>query len=438
MSGTSSEVNILNIVLTKSSMPIINWIADILGYIISGIFLLLEKIGIPNIGLAIILFTILMYAVMTPLQIKQQKFSRMNSIMMPEIRKIQDKYKNKKDQVSMQKMQAETQAVYEKYGVSPTGSCVQMVIILPVMFALYQVIYHIPGYIGSVRGIFTDLVGNITSTSDYTSIIQKFLENNTISNFSLTLNDGVATKNSIIDFLYKLTTSQWTELSKVSDFSGFTDVITKTHSQLKSVSMFCGMNISDTPWVLIKESLHNHHWLMLIGAVLVPVLAWFTQWLNYRLMPQSSTTGGAEAGSSMEASMKSMNLMMPLMSAFFCITFPIGVGIYWIAGALVRCVQQLVINRHLDRIDIEALVKENQEKAKAKREKKGDRPSQITQTATQNAKRIDKKFDGVDAEKREEALAKAEAYYNSDKVKANSIAAKANMVKRYDEKNKKK
>ena len=68
------------------------------------------------------------YLFMTPLQIKQQKFSKLSSVMQPELMKIQKKYQNKKDQVSMQKMQEETSAVYQKYGVSPTGSCVQLLI----------------------------------------------------------------------------------------------------------------------------------------------------------------------------------------------------------------------------------------------------------------------------------------------------------------------
>ncbi len=427
----------MNILLTKSTMPVINWIAEILGYMISGIYLILEKMGIPNIGLAIILFTIIMYLLMTPLQIRQQKFSKMNTIMMPEIKKIQDKYKNKKDQVSMQKMQEETSAVYQKYGVSPTGSCVQMLITLPVMFALYQVIYHIPGYITSVRSIFTGLVTNITGVSGYTEVIQNFLENNKISNFSLTLENDIATNNSIIDFLYKLSTSQWEELKKVSEFSGFTDTIESTRSNIHNVSMFLGMNISDNPFTLIKESFQSHSWLLMIGAIAIPVLAWFTQWLNYKLMPQANSTGGAEQGSAMEASMKSMNTMMPLMSAFFCVTFPIGVGIYWIAGALIRSLQQLIINKYLDKMDIDKLVRENQDKAKAKREKKGVRPTQITQQATINTKKMEQRGQGVSQNQREEALKKADQYYNSGNVKEGSIAAKANMVRKYDEKKKK-
>src|SRR5699024_7054459 len=125
--------------------------------------------------------TFVMYLLMTPLQVKQQKFSKMNSIMMPEIRKIQDKYKNKKDQASAAKMQQETQAVYEKYGVSPTGSCVQMFIILPVMLALYQVIYKIPGYITSVRSLFEGLVAKIASVPNFTEILQRLCETNNIT-----------------------------------------------------------------------------------------------------------------------------------------------------------------------------------------------------------------------------------------------------------------
>ena len=123
-------------VLTKSNMFLIKYVAVVLGLLMNGIFFILTNINIPNVGLAIILFTIVIYAALTPLQIKQQRFSRMNAIMMPEIRKIQDKYKGKRDQISQQKMMDETNAVYAKYGVSPSGSCVQLLIQMPILFAL--------------------------------------------------------------------------------------------------------------------------------------------------------------------------------------------------------------------------------------------------------------------------------------------------------------
>lgn len=426
----------MNILLTKSTTPIIGWIAEVLGYIISGIYWCLEKIGIPNIGLAIILFTFVMYLLMTPLQFRQQKFSKMNSIMMPEIQKIQEKYKNKKDQQSQMKMQEEIQAVYEKYGVSATGSCVQMLITLPVMFALYQVIYRIPGYITSVREIFTGLVTKITSVNGFTEIIQTFISDNKVNNLVLQMEDGVATNNGVIDFLYKLTPSQWDALSEVPAFNGFESLIHGAQKGIENISMFCGLNISDNPLAIVKDGFTNGNYLIMVGAILIPVLAWFTQWLNYKLMPQSSNASG---NGSVDASMKTMNTMMPLMSAFFCVTFPVGIGLYWIAGAVFRSIQQVIMNKHMEKIDIDELIKMNQEKAKKKREKKGLPDQKITQQATQNAKRIkDLNNRSVSAEERETAIKKAEEYYNSGNVKPGSIASKANMVKQYDEKNKKK
>ena len=144
-------------------MPIIKYVALILGYLMDGIYKVLDVLHIPNIGIAIILFTLIIYILMLPLQIKQQKFSKMNSVMTPELNKIRDKYKGKTDQASVEKMNAEQQAVYAKYGVSPMGSCAQLLVQMPILFALYQVIYKIPGYIGSIKEIFEGLTTQITS-----------------------------------------------------------------------------------------------------------------------------------------------------------------------------------------------------------------------------------------------------------------------------------
>ena len=125
------------ILLTKSSVPIIGQVASIMGWIMDGIYRVLDLVGIQNLGLCIIIFSIIIYALMTPLQVKQQKFSKLSSVMQPELQKIQKKYKDKKDQASVQKMQEETQLVYQKYGVSPTGSCVQLLIQFPGIMAGY-------------------------------------------------------------------------------------------------------------------------------------------------------------------------------------------------------------------------------------------------------------------------------------------------------------
>ena len=109
------------ILMTQVSTPIIGQAAWLLGKIMDGIYRVMDLIGIHNLGVCIILLTIVIYTLLMPLTIKQQKFSKMSAAMNPELQKVQQKYKGKNDQASMQKMQEETQLVYEKYGVSPTG-----------------------------------------------------------------------------------------------------------------------------------------------------------------------------------------------------------------------------------------------------------------------------------------------------------------------------
>ena len=128
---------ITNYMLLTQQGGILKPFAIILGYILEGVFWVLDKIGIPNTGLAIIIFTVVIYLLMIPLTYKQQKFSKLNNKMNPELMAIRKKYEGKNDQDSMMRMNAETQAVYQKYGVNPSGSCLQLLIQMPILFALY-------------------------------------------------------------------------------------------------------------------------------------------------------------------------------------------------------------------------------------------------------------------------------------------------------------
>lgn len=433
----------MNVVLTKVTTPIIGWIGSVLGWIINAIYSLLELIGIPNIGLSIILFTLVIYLFMTPLQIKQQKFSKMNAIMQPEIQRIQKKYKGKKDQDSVMKQNEEITAVYQKYGVSPTGSCVQLLIQMPILLALYQVIYHIPGYITGVREAFTGLATKIISVDGFSDIISKFLTDNKIRMYGITPN-MTFTKETTIDFLYKLTPSQMDRFADVSQFSGFSDLFASVSEKASHMNTFLNLNISDTPWALMQSGWNQGNtagYLLVFAAVMVPILAWFTQWLNYKLMPQPQTNSN-EPPSTMEASMKGMNTVMPIMSAIFCFSFPVGIGIYWIIGAVIRSVQQVVINRYMDKIDTEELIQKNQEKMKKKMEKRGMTAERINQQARMNVRNIQEPVrkpntkPALTAEEKAEKVKKSTEYYNSSNVKPGSLAAKANMVKQFDEKNK--
>lgn len=370
------------ILATKSGTPIIGQIAVVMGWIMNAIYKVLDMVGIQNLGLCIIIFSILIYLCMTPLQIKQQKFSKLSAIMQPEIQKIQKKYQGKKDQDSMMKMQEETQAVYQKYGVSATGSCVQLAIQLPILYALYQVIQNIPAYVGSVYNVFNGVCTKILAVDGFTDIINNFITDNKMTRVRQVTENA----DSIVDFLYALSPSQWESLQNISQFSGFSDQISKTASEIQKMQTFGVLNIADQPLSYIKTG----SLILIIAALAIPLLSWATQMLNLKLMPQAATQNGNNDNNAMASSMKTMNTVMPLMSAFFCFTFPVGLGIYWIASSVVRSIQQLLINRHLNKMNIDDLVNENMKKMEAKRAKEGLPPQKITNQAHQSARNINK------------------------------------------------
>ena len=418
------------ILATKSGTPIIGQIAVVMGWIMNAIYKVLDAVGIQNIGLCIIIFSILIYLCMTPLQIKQQKFSKLSAIMQPEIQKIQKKYQGKKDQDSMMKMQEETQAVYQKYGVSATGSCVQLAIQMPILFALYQVIQNIPAYVGSVYNVFNGVCTKILAVDGFTDIINNFITDNKMTRVRQVTDNA----DSIVDFLYALSPSQWKSLQDISQFSGFSDQISKTASEIQKMQTFGVLNIADQPLSYIKTG----SLILIIAALAIPLLSWATQMLNLKLMPQAAPSG-KDDNNAMASSMKTMNTVMPLMSAFFCFTFPVGLGIYWIASAVVRSIQQLLINRHLNKMNIDDLVNENMKKMEAKRAKEGLPPQKITNQAHQSAKninKVEKGMSGTDEANRAKKV--EEAYKNASHAKAGSITAKANLVRNYEERNKKK
>ena len=100
-----------NLILATQTGGILKPFAWILGKILEIIYDLFSTMGIYNIGFCIILFTIVVRMLMLPMQIKQQKFSKLNSVMTPEIQKIQKKYQGKKDQQSQLAQQEEIKAV---------------------------------------------------------------------------------------------------------------------------------------------------------------------------------------------------------------------------------------------------------------------------------------------------------------------------------------
>ena len=341
------------ILLTQSNTFIIGDVAKLLGIIMNGLFEFTNMFGIQNIGLCIVLFTFVIKMLMFPLTIKQQKFSKISTIMNPEIQAIQKKYKGKSDQDSMMRMQEETKAVYAKYGTSPTGGCLQLILQLPILYALFRVINNIPAYVSSVKTIFMNIVTPLMQQENFIEKISTFAETYGMSPEKYDFNQA----NYVVDLLYKFSSKDWAEL--VNQFSGIANVITENSDKIIHMNTMFGVNLAESPGIALTP------------ALLIPILAGVTQWLSTKLMTSIQSVNDSNEQNPMNSSLKMMNTIMPLMSAFFCITMPSGLGIYWVATSVFTIFQQLILNAYFDHTDMDALIKKNVEKANKKREKKG-------------------------------------------------------------------
>lgn len=422
-----------DLLLTAYGGSILGPIAVFLGWIMDKIYVLLASLGIENIALTIFIFTFVIYLCMFPLTYKQQKFAVLTRKMQPEMKAIQDKYKGARDQDSMQKQQMETQALYDKYGISPTGSCVYMLIQMPILFALYRVFYNVPAYITSVKNVFTELVNGIMATDGFADTMTSIADAANLKNvtYDFTVADKTVVSNYLVDVLYKLPTSGWEAVS--SAFPNLATSIDSVIDKLEKINYLFVLNISDTPLNLIKAgwAADSKNFAIIICALLIPVISYLTQMLNIKLTPQS-TEGQSEQ---MAAQMKTMNLMMPLMSLFICFTVPVGLGLYWIAGALVRVVQQYFLNKHFEKIDLESIIEKNKDKAAAKAEKRGIRQAQIYEAAKMSTRTSSMAEKANLVKDNNEALKAADEF--RAKASSNSLAAKANLVKEFNEKNNK-
>ncbi len=341
----------MGILLAKSNAFLIGPIAEVLGYIMNLIVKGLHAIGIENglIALSITLFTIIIYTLMLPLTVKQQKFTRISSIMNPEIQAIQKKYANKKDQASMMKMQEEQKLIYEKYGTSPTGGCLGSLIQLPILFALWPVVSNIQDYVPMVK-----------------------------KNYDV-------------------------------------------------YNTFLGLDMGVTPSKMLSDAWGSEpkNFVMVIIAVLIPLLAEFTQWLSGRIAQKATKTGNNE--NDMAKQMNMMMNIMPIMSIFMCFSMVTGLGIYWIVSAVVRTVQQIFVNKSLDKKPIDELIEENRKKVEKKLAKKKDMPSsefnRMAQTSTRSIKEKSATVNSV-----------TDTYKSN--AKAGSLASKANMVRDFNNESK--
>ena len=465
----------MNFIFLTQVTGLLRPFAWIMGKILNLIYMLVAWMGIPNIALCIVLFTIVIKMLTLPLTVKQQKSAKFSARMQPELRAIQDKYRgcDRSDRDAMMRMNEETQAVYRKYGTSPLGGCLPLIIMLFIVFALYRVIYAIPAYVQPVKDLYTpissDFITKMESSEEfrdtYTKALQEFL-----SAESLTLRDARKAKketkwgeNRVIDAMSVFSTKAWDDFLNCKVFYK-TDSINESQIEDPAYQNWNAIAKSDLFREVVKDKsdakdeilrvnnlfggfsiLDPPGW-KLTPMLLIPILAAVLQYVQSMLTMKVQKSGEEKKkdDASPAGSLEGMMKIMPIVSGVFCVMLPIGVGIYWVMNSAVSIVQQQVINKHLDKLSIDDIVAANEAK-EAERVKKlgivstGTQTSSIAKTNTRtisaaaNANRDGKQSDSDKrpaqkvSDKKKEELTK-----NAAEGKSN-ISAIANLYKNDDE-----
>ena len=177
--------------------------------------------------------------------------------MQPELNAVRNKYKGKdRSGCSDGHERGDPENLRQVRRISYGGSCIQLIIQMPILFALYRVFYNVPAYISSVRDIFTGLVNGIVATDGYWSNIQDIVETQklnmnilgyTFNNIDPSSASTDTMKNYVVDVLYKLSESGWNSLSDY--FPNLSDSIASTAENLRQVNYLGVLNISDTPGI---------------------------------------------------------------------------------------------------------------------------------------------------------------------------------------------
>lgn len=403
----------------------------LLGKILNLIYEGLSAVGINNLALCIIIFTLVVKLILLPFTLRQQKGSKINQFIQPEIQKIQKKYKNKTDQDSMLKQQQETQEVYRKYGTSMTNGCLLSFIQLPIIYALYRVIYNIPAYVPAIKQLYIPIAEQILKVEKYAETISTFVTDNKITTASKGINTlskldaASVTDNNIIDIISQFSMTQWEAFSNL--FSGNTDLInaiTTNVPQINDLNQFIlGINISEAPGWKIS-------W-----ALIIPITAALFQFLSTKTMQatQPDMSGGDPTAAQSAAMMKSMTYTMPLMSLFFCITLPAGIGLYWSISALISLLIQLAINIYYDKFaDMDKILEKQMEKAKKKNKKKKKSFMEKMLEAAGNAESSNSSSNSVAGTSLKNYTSTSSDNNASTTYRKGSIASKANIMQQYN------
>jgi YidC/Oxa1 family membrane protein insertase len=276
---------------------------------------------IKNYGVALILFTIITKAVLLPLSIKQQKSSAKMAYIRPKMEAIQKRYANNRE-----KQGAELQKLYEEEGYSPTAGCLPMLITFPVLFGVVGVVYY------PLKHILRFAADTITHIA---TLAEPFVaEGSKLQNYPELKILSVANNP---EFQAQVGAYDPEALSALSSFD----------------NNFLGIDFSALP--------SYTSWLILV-PIFAAVAGFLTSFISMRTM---RTDDNAAAGTG-----KVMMLIMPLITFFFAMGLPCGIGFYWIISNIVAMIQSVILSKFYNPKKLAEQYAREQEEKKAKKKAK--------------------------------------------------------------------
>lgn len=290
---------------------------SIWGYIAVPFAYVLEfcnKICGNNYVIALLLFAIFMKLILFPFGIKQQKNMVKQASLRPKEQAIRKKYAGRTDKATQQKQQQEIMDLYQRENYNPASGCLPLLLQMPILFALFQVVYNPLRYVKHLGSdaIRTVLIGLQKIGFDFSTLKVFRMSNNTITNF-------------YDMYIVQPLTDNYEKLSnEVQNIIG-------AKSSLPRFQIF-GINLAETP--NMKEI--SWYWI-------IPVLTFICVFLSMKLTRKFSYQPQQEGGAG--ASLKFMDFTMPLISTWMTFMFPAILGIYWIYQNLLGVVQQIVLKK---------------------------------------------------------------------------------------------
>lgn len=315
----------------KDPGVIVGPIAWILGHVIDFFFNIIYSLGVHanSLGIAIILLTIFTRCLMIPLSYKQQKSMFKMQALSPELKKIQEKYKDGMSDPEIQrKMQMETQKLYSDNNVSPFSGCLPMIIQLPIFFGLYHVMQNPFKYIDVINDVYTQLSTIVlTAAQDNTSVLELVKGFGNLAGVPMGTSIDVNLFNRIINILGPEEVGQLKTAIASADF----DSVCATKN---SIEYFLGLNLTETVGFALTPKL------------IIPILSGLTTFLSSWLM----TKRNVPTDPAMKSQQRIMNITMPLMMAWITTSLPGGIGVYWIISNVFQLCQQFFLNKHFEKI----------------------------------------------------------------------------------------